>query len=142
MTETIRTDDDLRELLGEVNGTVFQAAPEGSSWDACARELTTAYQLSKQAVERGDPVVYVVHNDDLLGRRGAVGAMVATGLLSAARTLALETAKAGVSINVLAVDDTSSNDQIAVWVQRLLESHCPTGEVVHLGATHLGKALP
>jgi 3-oxoacyl-[acyl-carrier protein] reductase len=57
-----------------------------------------------------------VHNDDLLGRRGAGRAMVATGLLSAARTAAVELVKSGVPVNVLAVEDETDPSTVARWV--------------------------
>lgn len=141
MSDQIRVPDELRDLLADVEGTVFQPSIDGEDWSQCLDELTLAYQLSKAAAETDQPVVYVVHNDDLLGRRGAIGAMIATGLLSAMRTLALETAKKGVPANMLAVDDNTTPEHTALWVKRLLEREGPTGELVHIGPAHIGKAL-
>jgi len=87
-------------------------------------------------------VVYVVAGDDLLGRRGPGRAMVACGLLSAARTAAVEGARAGVPVNTLAVEADTPPATVAAWVARLLEPGGPTGELVRLGTAHLGKALP
>ncbi len=141
MNERIRVGEDLAAALSEPSGPVFQAIPTDDTWEACVSELTEAYEMSRRAVEAGEPLVYVVHNDDLLGRRGAGAAMVATGLLSAARTLALETAREGIPVNVIAIDDETAVERLAIWVGRLLESGGPTGELVHLTAGHLGKAL-
>lgn len=110
-------------------------------WSVVLRVMKHAFVVSQHAAADGDPLVYVVHNDDLLGRRGPGPAMVATGLLSAARTLALEMAKVGVAVNVLAVSDESTPAAIETWINRLAEPDGPTGELVHLGAGHIGKAL-
>ncbi|MFO7547685.1 MAG: hypothetical protein R6X29_02260 [Acidimicrobiia bacterium] len=124
------------------DGLVFVAAEVGSEWPDVLAELTTAFELTRRSAQAGGPIVYVVHNDDLLGRRGPGPAMVATGLLSGARTLAFETAKVGVPANVLAVEADSPIEVIARWTVRLLEPDGPSGELVRLGALHVGKALP
>lgn len=123
-------------------GLVFAARHVGDGWPEVLAELTEAFELSRQAASAGAPVVYVVHNDDLLGRRGPGRAMVATGLVSGARTLAFEGRKAGTPANVLVVEDGSPPEQIARWAVRLLERDGPSGELVHLGSMHVGKALP
>ena len=121
---------------------VFAAADVGDDWDDVLAELTAAFQLTREAVRNKAPVVYVVAHDDLLGRRGPGPAMVATGLLSGARTAAVEQLKAGAAVNVLAVEADSDPDSVATWVARLLEPNGPTGEIVRMGGAHLGKALP
>jgi hypothetical protein len=122
--------------------TVFAARDVGDDWGAVLGELTAAFRITKAAMETQSPVVYVVAGDDLLGRRGPGRAMIACGLLSAARTAALEAAKAGTPVNTLAVEDDSPPATVAAWIARLLESDGPTGELVRLGTGHLGKALP
>ena len=124
------------------DGLVFAAADVGDGWDDVLAELTAAFQLTREAVRHQAPVVYVVAHDDLLGRRGPGQAMVATGLLSGARTAAVEQLKAGVPVNVLAVEQDSDPPAVATWVARLLEPGGPTGEIVRMGGAHLGKALP
>lgn len=123
------------------NGLVFVASDVGDAWERVLDELTEAFHLSREAAIAGAPVVYVVRNDDLLGRRGPGLAMVATGLLSAARTLAFEGRKAGVPANVLAVEADSAPESVARWALRLMEPDGPSGELVHLGSLHVGKAL-
>ena len=68
--------------------------------------------------------------------------MVATGLLSAARTLAAELKRDGVPVNVLGITPETPVEAISTWVGRLLEPGGPTGELVQLGGTQIGKALP
>jgi hypothetical protein len=123
-------------------GLVFAASGVGDGWEAVLAELTAAFELTRRAARAGGPVVYVVRHDDLLGRGGPGPAMVATGLLSGARTLAFETAKADVPANVLAVEADSTVETVARWTIRLLERDGPSGELIRLGAAHVGKALP
>jgi hypothetical protein len=68
--------------------------------------------------------------------------MVATGLLSAARTAALEGTRKGWTANVLAVDAEADPALVNEWAQLLLDTDGVTGELVRLGPGHIGKALP
>lgn len=140
---TIRTDSDLATLLAEIaDGVVFQAQPVGDEWTEVAAELRAAFDATKPAAIAELPVVYIVSSDALLGRTGVGNAMVATGLLSAARTLAAESRRSGVPANVLGVGTETSAAAIATWVARLLEPDGPTGELVQLDGNQIGKALP
>jgi hypothetical protein len=112
------------------------------AWTSVLAELTEAFELTRAAAQTQAPVVYIVAHDDLLGRRGTGKAMVATGLLSAARTAAFEGRKAGIPVNTLAVEEESAPEAVALWAHRLLEPGGPSGELVRLGGAHLGKALP
>jgi hypothetical protein len=67
--------------------------------------------------------------------------MVATGLLSAARTAALEGARKGWTANVVAFDEGADPEAVEAWAQRLLDSGDVTGDLVHLGPGHVGKTL-
>jgi hypothetical protein len=124
-------------------GLVFWADPTlGNDWQDVLDEMNEAFLLSREAVRAGAPVVYVVDSADLLGRRGAGKAMVASGLLSAARDLAQETVRAGIPANVLAIDENTDPDAAATWIARLLDRPGTTGELIRLGSTHLARALP
>ena len=124
-------------------GLVFRADQTiGEKWEDVADEMSEAFILSREAARAGAPVVYVVESADLLGRGGAGKAMVATGLLSAARNLAQETLRAGVAVNVLATDHRTEPAVAAAWIFRLLDRPGTTGELIRLGATHLARALP
>ena len=128
-------------LLSERQGFVFVADPDLSDgWEDIRSELAEAFSLTKAAAIRGEPIVYVVRGDDLLGREGVGAAVVATALLSGARTASLEL-KEG-AVNVLAVEKDSSLESVSTWVSHLLGARGPRGELVRLGGTHLGKALP
>lgn len=119
----------------------FVAANISDEWEAVRAELIEAFELSQAAAVSGEAIVYVVRTEDLLGGRGVGNAMVATGLLSAARTASLEMAKAGAAVNVLSVSGDTSIETIAVWVRRLAEPGGPSGELVHIGVSHVGKSL-
>ena len=111
-------------------------------WADIKAELDRAFQMSRLAAQAEESFVYVVHHDDLLGRRGAGNAMVATGLLSAARTAAIEGSRKGWTVNVIAHDDDADQEQVRDWVNQMLDSNGATGELIRIGSSHLGKALP
>jgi hypothetical protein len=122
---------------------VIHWAPEVSDdWGEVLAALTRAFEATRAAAQAGDSIVYVVHNDDLLGRRGTGKAMVAAGLLSAARTAALEGIKDGWTVNVVAFSAGTDPETVADWADHLIESSDVTGEVLRIGPDHIGKALP
>lgn len=123
-------------------GAVVDASAPVSDWTEAKAVMMRAFALSQRAAIAEAPVVYVVHGDDLLGRRGAPSAMVATGLLSAARTAAVELSRKGAAVNVVAVGDDTPPELTARWVSILTESSGPTGELIRLDPGHLGKTLP
>ncbi len=121
---------------------IHRCGPVGDDWEQVLGELTRAFEVTRAAAQAGDPVVYVIDNDDLLGRRGPGRAMVATGLLSAARTAALEGIRDGWTVNVIAVSDATKDEAVDAWIARLEQSPAVTGELLRIGPGHLGKALP
>jgi len=114
----------------------------GEDWTEIKAELDRAFRMSRAAAMEEESFVYVVHHDDLLGRRGVGNAMVASGLLSAARTAALEGVRKGWTTNVIAYDDDADPKDVEKWAERMLESRGVTGELIRIGSTHMGKALP
>jgi hypothetical protein len=112
-------------------------------WEEVRAELERAFVMARDAARDGESFVFVVHHDDLLGRRRAGDAMVAAGLLSAARTAALEGMRQGWTANVIAYEDDSDPDLVTGWAEHVADdSHGVTGELIRLGPAHLGKALP
>lgn len=122
-------------------GLVFGATEVGEDWPAVRLILLEAFRLTQLAVTAEEPIVYVISTDDLLGRNGPGSAAVAAGIVAGARTAAIELAKVGLPINVLAIDNETSGDQVERWVLHLLEGGGPQGDLIHLGTGHLGKAL-
>lgn len=142
----VETGHALAEALAQADlppdGVVFEATASVPGWEKARAVLLQAFALSQEAALAEAPIVYVIHGDDLLGRRGAPSAMVATGLLSAARTAAIELSRKGAAVNVVAVADDTDPAATARWVSHLTDPAGPTGSLIQLHPGHLGKALP
>lgn len=122
---------------------IHHARPVGDDWSEVRAELDRAFQMSRAAARAAESFVYVVHHDDLLGRRGPGNAMVAAGLLSAARTAAIEGSRKGWTANVVAFDDDTDEQTVRAWAERLAgDPEGVTGELIRVGSSHIGKALP
>lgn len=122
---------------------IHWAMQVSDGWEEVRAELERAFEMSRSAAQAEESIVYVVHNDDLLGRGGAGNAMVATGLLSAARTAAIEGSRKGWTANVVAFDEDADPEHVKEWAERLAEDSLGvTGELIRLGPSHIGKALP
>jgi hypothetical protein len=122
---------------------IHRARQVSDDWEEVRAELARAFEMARSAARAEESFVFVVHHDDLLGRRGPGNAMVATGLLSAARTAAIEGSRKGWTANVVAYDDEAEPDVVTGWAERLAgDSSGVTGELIRVGSSHLGKALP
>jgi hypothetical protein len=124
-----------------VSGLVHWAEDVSDDWPAVLDELTRAFEISRSSAQNEGSIVYVVRQDDLLGRRGTGNAMVACGLLSAARTAALEGARNGWTANVVAFDEVADRATVEEWARRLLDDGAVNGELIRLGPGHIGKTL-
>lgn len=124
-----------------MSGAIHWAEDVGEDWAAVIAELTRAFQLSRSAAQAEESIVYVVRQDYLLGRRGAGNAMVACGLLSAARTAALEGARKGWTANVVAFDEVASRAMVEEWARWLVDDGAVNGELIRIGSCHIGKTL-
>lgn len=122
-------------------GLIFWAKPGATTWEDARAELTAAFARSREAARNEDSFVYIIANDALLGRDGPADAMVAAGLVSAARTAALEGWKKGWTANVVAYDDGHEPARIIARAATLVADGTVTGELVHIGPGHIGKAL-
>jgi len=122
--------------------SIHWAQPVGDDWREIRDELERAFEMSRAAAQAEAPFVYVVCHDDLLGRRGVGDAMVAAGLLSAARAAAVEGARRGWTANVIAYDDGADRADVERWAERMTASDGVTGELIRVGASHVGKVLP
>jgi hypothetical protein len=121
---------------------IHWAAEVGDEWHEVFAELRLAFEKAREAVRNEESFVFVVMQDDLLGRRGPGRAMVAAGLLSAARTAALEGVRKGWTANVVAYDADADRSAVESWLTHLLETGGVTGELIRIGPGHIGKALP
>lgn len=129
---------------GDPGAPSILATPTGlANWDSTLNALTALFAAAQAAAVQGSPVVFLLSADALLGRTGPLDAMAATGVVSAARTLALELAKQQAAVNCIAYTDSTPADEIVTWSLQLLESRAggPTGELIQLGGAQIGKAL-
>jgi hypothetical protein len=122
-------------------GLIFWAKPGATTWDGARAELTAAFERSREAATNEHSFVYIIANDALLGRSGAADAMVAAGLVSAARTAAIEGWKKGWTANVVAYDAGFDPAEVISRAAALVGDGKVTGELVHVGPGHIGKAL-
>lgn len=121
---------------------IHWAEDVGEEWAGILAELTRGFEAARTAAQSEESFVFVVRQDDLLGRRGAGNSMVATGLLSAARTAAVEGARKGWTANAVAYDDAVDRSSVEEIARGLIERGIVTGELIRIGSGHIGKALP
>lgn len=124
-------------------GLVFLQRTGGlSGFPDIRHEMLLSFRLSKQAASAGAPAVYVLWTPDLLGQRGPLPAMLANGLVSAARSMGMEGLREDRTSNALAFDTGTDPATMAFWISTLLDGHGVTGELVGVGSGHLGKVVP
>jgi hypothetical protein len=110
-------------------------AVEPQDWDDVERSLLDAFRRSQAAAREGEPIVFVLSQEDLLGQRGAPGAILANALLSGMRTLAAE----GQRANAIAVGADTDPEDLQHWIAQLEQGRGVTGELVRVHAAHVGK---
>jgi hypothetical protein len=139
-------DHSTREALewgsGERGGLVFAPVDDLPDWDAVENELTEAFTLSREATLAEAPVVYLLRMRAVLGRAGPLDSAVAAGLVAGARALAFEGQRHARYATVIATADDVAPQTIAEAVGFAIESRGSLGQVLTLGAEHLGALLP
>ncbi|HEY5889420.1 MAG TPA: hypothetical protein VIW94_01805 [Acidimicrobiia bacterium] len=125
----------------DLAGFLFWMDDIGPGWQDVKSELTEAFTGAREAAKSETSMVFIVKNDDLLGRNGPTRAMAAAGLVSAARTAALEGVSKEWTANVVAYDLVVSPTEVLGRAKFVLENGITTGEIIHLGPGHIGKAL-
>jgi hypothetical protein len=110
-------------------------APEVEDFAAVETALTDAFRRAQEAARASQPMVFVLRNEHLLGQRGAPGAMLANALLSGMRTLAAE----GHPANAIATGEEAEPEDLRHWISLLSEGRGVAGELIHVGAKHVGK---
>lgn len=115
---------------------VLRPEAPGDDPGAVTAALTGAFAAAREALEAGRPVVTVVAARDLMGQGSPLDAAVATGLLGMVRTLAIEGAKPGWRINVVAAgeDEEAIEGTVATVAGSSL-----TGQLLQVGGANLGK---
>jgi hypothetical protein len=122
---------------GRAEPLVLRATPLGDDPGAVTPALTEAFVAAREALEAGRPVAVLVAAGDLLGQGSPLDAAVATGLLGMVRTLAIEGAKPGWRINVVAGDD--GDDAAVAEAVAMLAGSSLTGQLLQVGGANLGK---
>jgi NAD(P)-dependent dehydrogenase (short-subunit alcohol dehydrogenase family) len=128
---------------GKVEPLVLRTEALGDDPGAVTPALSGAFVAALAALEAGRPVAVVVAAGDLLGQGSPLDAAVATGLLGMVRTLAIEGAKPGWRINVVAGGGVAAaggeeDPAIAETVAMLADSAL-TGQLLQVGGANLGK---
>ena len=111
----------------------------GEDLDAVAPTLTGAFAEIRGALEAGRPVVIVTEAADLLGQGSPLDAAVATGLLGMMRTLAIEGAKPGWRVNMVATP-AGGDDEVEATIAMLAAAPF-SGQLLQLGGANLGKVV-
>ena len=106
-----------------------------TDWAEVETALTDAFRRSQQAAQAGEPIVFVLSQEDLLGQRGAPSAILANALLSGMRTLAAE----GHRANAVAVGADADPEDLQHWIAQLEAGRGVAGELVRVHAAHVGK---
>jgi hypothetical protein len=123
-------------------GVVFVAGTGMPDWPAAEDELAEAFRLAQDASVAGAPVVFVVETDAMLGRAAPLDAMVATGLVSGARTLAFEGLRKDRYVGIVATDRRESAGELGEAVRFAIASRAGHGQVITLGTGHAGAMFP
>jgi NAD(P)-dependent dehydrogenase (short-subunit alcohol dehydrogenase family) len=118
--------------------TVFRPVLPGENIDAIAVALTGAFSAIRAGLEGGSSVAVVLRAADLEGQGTPADAAVATGILGMVRTLAIEGAKPGWRVNVVAAggDDADVDGVLAALADAPL-----SGQLLQTGGANLGKVV-
>lgn len=114
------------------------SASEPGTWEELEAELDSVFAGTQQAVRDGQPIVYVVHEPSMWGHTSPLRSALATALLGAMRSAAVELARSGGAANVLAVDEDTDGGRVARTLDWLLAGDI-SGAVVTAGTAHLGR---
>ncbi len=113
---------------------IFTALPQ-DDFAGVETALLDAFKRSQAAARDGEPIVFVLSQEDLLGQRGVPGAILANALLSGMRTLAAE----GHRANAVAVGPDADAEDLQHWISELEAGRGVSGELVRVHAAHVGK---
>ena len=108
---------------------------EQEDFDGVETALADAFRRAQQAARDGEPIVFVLSQEDLLGQRGAPSAILANSLLAGMRTLAAE----GHRANAVAVGADTDAEDLQHWIAQLEAGRGVAGELIRVHAAHVGK---
>src|SRR5690349_14461135 len=116
---------------------MIYTAPDPQDLEEVETFLLAAFHRSQQAARDEEPMIFEPSNAHLLGQNGAPGPILANSLLSAMRTLAAE----GHTANAIAVGAEADAGDLQYWIDQLGQGRGVNGELIHVHAKHVGKAL-
>lgn len=132
----------LGDADGEISNGLLFAPARVKSWDEAEAELMDLFVLSKEAVVAHAPVVYLVETSAVLGRSAVLDSALANGLVGAARNIAFEGRRKDQYATVISVSAGQSAASVIEAVQFAVSTAAGSGQVVTLGAEHIGAMLP
>jgi hypothetical protein len=109
------------------------------SLDTLEDELTRAFVCMRDAAQDGETIVVALDEDDIQGVGETAAAALAHGLLGLARAFAVEGRKTSWQINVLSSTADITAEEHLRWIEHLARPGAASGELVRLGASHLGR---
>jgi NAD(P)-dependent dehydrogenase (short-subunit alcohol dehydrogenase family) len=115
------------------DAVVVALAQRPAQLEEVEEQLLEHFTAARAALLAGHAVVFEVDGADLLGHGTPADAAVASALVGLTRALALEGARAGWSVNVVARQAGAPADV------SFLAGHGLTGQLLHAGLGHLGR---
>lgn len=109
--------------------------------DTIEDELTHAFTCMRDAAQAGETIVVALDEQDVQGVGDTAAAALAHGLLGLTRALAVEGRKAGWQVNALSSTSDTPPEERLRWIEHLAHPGAANGELVRLGASHLGRVL-
>ena len=107
--------------------------------DGLEDELTRAFACMRDAAQAGETIVVSLDEDNIQGVGQVADAALAHGLLGLARALAVEGRKSGWQVNALSSTADTTPEERFRWIEHLADPGAANGELVRLGASHLGR---
>jgi hypothetical protein len=107
--------------------------------DGLEDELTRAFACMRDAAQAGETIVIALDDQDIQGVGDMAAAALAHGLLGLARAFAVEGRKTGWQVNALSSTAETSPEERVRWIEHLADPGGANGELVRLGASHLGR---
>jgi pyridoxal/pyridoxine/pyridoxamine kinase len=104
-------------------------------------ELTRAFVCMRDAAQDGETIVVALDDQDVQGVGDMAAAALAHGLLGLARAFAVEGRKTGWQVNALSSTAETTPEEWVRWMELLARPGAANGELVRLGASHLGRVL-
>jgi NAD(P)-dependent dehydrogenase (short-subunit alcohol dehydrogenase family) len=112
--------------------------PTTITLDTLEDELTRAFTCMRDAAQDGETIVVALDDQDIQGVGDIAAAALAHGLLGLARALAVEGRKTGWQVNALSSTADTPPEERVRWIEHLAYPGAANGELVRLGASHLG----